>query len=255
MGSMRSTAVNHVTDPAAMAFVLIPLGLVTAFVCGVWTAWSRTGASAASSRRAVMFSAAGAIAWMGITWAVARSGVLREWDRTPPPFAVLVLSILVLSAAIAYSRVGRYLALGLPLWLLVAVQGFRLPLELAMHGMYERGIMPPEMSYSGRNFDIVTGTTAIVVAILVARGYAGRGLVTAWNILGLALLFNVVVVAILGTPRFRYFGDDHLNVWVTYPPYVWLPAIMVLAALAGHLVIFRALLLSRPSSGARRPTA
>jgi hypothetical protein len=40
---------------------------------------------------------------------------------------------------------------------------------------------------------------------------------------------------------FRYFGDDRLNVWVTYPPYVWLPAVMVLAAFAGHLTIFRAL--------------
>jgi heme exporter protein D len=28
---------------------------------------------------------------------------------------------------------------------------------------------------------------------------------------------------------------------VTYPPFVWLPAVMVLAALAGHLLIFRAL--------------
>jgi hypothetical protein len=30
-------------------------------------------------------------------------------------------------------------------------------------------------------------------------------------------------------------------VFVAYMPYVWLPAVMVLAALAGHLVIFRAL--------------
>jgi hypothetical protein len=49
-----------------------------------------------------------------------------------------------------------------------------------------------------------------------------------------------VVVALLGTPRFHYFGE-HLNVWITYPPFVWLPAVMVLAALAGHLVIFSAL--------------
>ncbi len=62
----------------------------------------------------------------------------------------------------------------------------------------------------------------------------------AWNVLGLLLLVNVVVVAILGTPPVRYFGEQHLNVWVTYPPFVWLPAVMVLAALAGHLVIFRA---------------
>ena len=56
----------------------------------------------------------------------------------------------------------------------------------------------------------------------------------------LGLLLNILTVAVLSTPRFRYFGDDQLNVWVTYPPFVWLPAVMVVAALAGHLVVFRA---------------
>jgi len=32
---------------------------------------------------------------------------------------------------------------------------------------------------------------------------------------------------------------------VMYPPFVWLPAVMVLAALAGHLLIFRAVESSR----------
>jgi hypothetical protein len=58
---------------------------------------------------------------------------------------------------------------------------------------------------------------------------------------GLALLINVVTIAIVSTPRFAYFGADRLNVWVTYPPFVWLPAVMVVAALAGHLLILRAL--------------
>ena len=53
------------------------------------------------------------------------------------------------------------------------------------------------------------------------------------------------VIAILGTPRFEYFGPGHLNVWVMQPPFVWLPAVMVLAALAGHLLVFRALVLQR----------
>jgi hypothetical protein len=51
-----------------------------------------------------------------------------------------------------------------------------------------------------------------------------------------------VTVALLSTPRFAYFGGDYLNEWVADPPYVWLPSVMVLAALAGHLVIFRSLL-------------
>ena len=138
------------------------------------------------------------------------------------------------------------MAAHLPLWWLVAVQSFRLPLELAMHALYERGLMPVQMSYSGRNLDIVTGAMAVLVAILVGRGSAGRRLVAAWNVLGLVLLVNIVAVAILSTPRFAAFGPDRLNVVITYPPFVWLPAILVPAALAGHLVIFRTLA-SRPA--------
>ena len=177
---------------------------------------------------------------MAVTWFAAASGVLRQWERTPPPFALLVVSIVALASAMTYSRFGARIATGIPIWALVFVQAFRFPLELAMHGMYTRGIMPMQMTYTGLNFDILTGITAIPVALLAARG-GGGSLVAAWNILGLALLINVVTVAILGTPRFRYFGEEHLNVWVTYPPFVWLPAVMVLAALAGHLLIFRAL--------------
>jgi hypothetical protein len=62
-----------------------------------------------------------------------------------------------------------------------------------------------------------------------------------WNALGLLLLVNIVTIAIVSTPRVAAFGPERLNTFITYPPFVWLPAIMVLAALAGHLLIFRAL--------------
>src|SRR4029453_7841174 len=113
--------------------------------------------------------------------------------------------------------------------------------DLAMHRMAERGIMPPQMTYTGRNFDIVTGITAILVAALVWSGRGGKQLVLAWDLLGLALLLTVIIVAIVSTPRFAFFGADRLNVWVAYPPFVWLPAVLVLAALAGQLIVFRAL--------------
>ena len=153
----------------------------------------------------------------------------------------LLVAIVVLALALTVGPVGRRFAEAIPLWGLVGIQAFRLPLELAMHRMYERGIMPVQMSYTGRNLDIITGATAILVAALVAAGVGGRRLVLAWNVMGLALVLNVVAVGVVSTPRFRWFGDDQLNVWITYPPFVWLPAVLVLAAVAGHLVIFRAL--------------
>ena len=228
-------------DLPVLAFIVIPIALVALMAWGVAHAWLRAGRPVAAARRAARVTAVCAAAWMGITAAAARSGVLRDWAANPPPFALLVVGILVIAVSIALGPVGSRLARYLPLWVLVAVQAFRLPLELAMHAMYERGIMPEQMSYAGRNFDIVTGITALPVAALLAAGRGGRTLATAWNVLGLALLLNVVTIAILSTPRFAYFGGERLNVWVTYVPFVWLPAVMVLAALAGHLIVFRAL--------------
>jgi hypothetical protein len=68
---------------------------------------------------------------------------------------------------------------------------------------------------------------------------------------GLALLVNIMTIAIISTPRIQYFGPSATNFFVAYPPYVWLPAIMVLAALAGHLLVFRAL--SAQRSGTVHP--
>ena len=228
-------------EPAPLTFIVLPVFLACLLAWGTAAAWRRSGAPIHAVRRATALSIVAAGAWMAVTWVAAASGILREWERTPPPFAFLVIAIIALGLAIAFSGFGARIATTLPLWILVLVQGFRLPLELAMHGMYTRGIMPLQMTYTGLNFDIVTGALAIVVGILAAMGMVGRRIIAAWNVLGLALLINVVTVAILGTPRFRYFGPDQVNVWVTYPPFVWLPAVMVLAALAGHLLIFRAL--------------
>ena len=228
------------TDPPVFAFVLLPAVIAALFVWGTAAAWRRS-ADAASAGRAALRVGALTLIWMGVTLALADRGTFRQWDATPPPFALLVVALIALAAAISFGPVGRRLATGLPLWVLVAVQAFRLPLEISMHALVGRGIMPEQMSYAGRNFDIVTGATALVVAGLVAARLAGRRLVLAWNIAGLLLLVNVVVVAILSTPRFAAFGPDRLNVFVTYPPFVWLPAVLVLAALAGHLIIFRAL--------------
>ena len=229
------------SDPSVLLFIVLPVVLAGLLSAGVWRAWRRAGEPGARAARAAGMVGGAAAVWMALTWQLAASGALRQWDATPPALALLVLAILLIAFRLAFSRVGLRLAQGVPLWGLVAVQGFRLPLELAMHRMYERGIMPVQMSFSGWNFDIVTAVTAVIVAALLATGRAGPRLAAAWNVMGLLLLVNVVTIAILSTPLFRYFGDERLNVWVTYPPFVWLPAVLVLAALAGHLIIFRAL--------------
>lgn len=186
-------------------------------------------------------------AWMTLTAAVARSGQLARFDLTPPPMAVLVLSVFALAFGIGLGRIGTQLARAVPLATLVGVQAFRLPLELVMHRAAMLGIMPAEMSYSGYNFDIVTGAGALLLAAALRAGVVvPRAVLWAWNLWGFWCLAVIAVVAVASSPMVRAFGDDpaHLNTWVLHFPYVWLPAVLVTLALAGHVVVAKALRLA-----------
>jgi hypothetical protein len=129
------------TDPVDLSFIIIPVLLVAALVAGVYAASRRLGEPADERRLALIATIGGAAVWMIATWIMAARGTFRLWNEfTPPPFAFLIAGTLVLALAMASGSYGRRLAVGLPLWALIAVQGFRLPLELAMHQMYVRGV-------------------------------------------------------------------------------------------------------------------
>ncbi|MDH4067058.1 MAG: hypothetical protein OEW19_21880 [Acidobacteriota bacterium] len=218
---------------AILAWVWMALGRATA-ACG------DPPSVAGRMRRRFMLVAAG---WVGLALLMAQTGVLRQWDRRPPPLVFLLVSIVGLGVIVARSRAGDRLSRGVSLAGLVGLQAFRLPLEVLMHQAAVEGVMPVQMSYSGWNFDVLTGLTAIGLAVWLQVGRPPRRLVWIWNVLGLALLANIVTIAVASSPIVAWFGStpDRLNTFVTYPPYVLLPAVMVLAAWAGHLLIFRAL--------------
>ncbi len=229
------------------AFVILPLLVAAGFVLACEWAGRRLGEGVAVRRRRTVRLGAAVLAWLLITAVVAASGVLRWFDATPPPFVVLPLAVGVVGIAVPFSPLGTLLVRGLPLWVLVGFQVFRVPLELIMHRAYVEGVMPVQMSYAGQNYDILSGITAGVLGLWLASGRVPRWVVIFWNFLGFALLVNIVVIAIVSTPLFRWFGDERLNIFITYPPFVWLPGVLVTAALMGHILVWRRLTI-RPST-------
>ena len=224
---------------------MLPLLVAAGFVAAVDWAGRRLGAPATARRRRTTGVALGTIAWLAVTWLAAASGVLGRFDAFPPPFAGFLLALIVVGVGVACSPIGTRLVRGLPLWALVGYQVFRFPLELLMHRASTEGIMPVQMSYSGRNYDILTGISAGLLGWWLARRPVPRWVVGAWNLGGFALLLNIVAVAVASTPIFRWFGDDRLNTFVAYPPFVWLPAVLVTAALMGHVLVWRRLAADR----------
>ncbi len=195
-----------------------------------------------SGPRRAIFYALGSAAWLAFAAALGLSGFLTHFEAMPPRLMLLLGPTIGLPLMLGRSRIGTALA-SAPLELLIGFQAFRLPLELVMHQAAREGTMPAQMTYSGSNFDIVTGVTAILVAALAAKDLAPRWLLLAWNALGSLLLVSVLVIAVLSLPTFAAFGRDpaHLNTWVAYFPFVWLPAGLVSAAALGHVLLWRRL--------------
>ena len=222
-------------------FVVLPVLLSLGFLLTQDWAGRRLGDSPAIRRRWMIGTGLGVVVWLLLTAAVAASGVLRRFDVAPPPLAWVLLSVTALGILVPYSPLGTRLIRGLPLAALVGYQVFRFPLELLMHRAYAEGVMPVQMSYSGWNFDILTGISAGLLCLALLRWHVPRVVVHIWNVLGFVLLVNIVTIAVLSTPAFGWFGRDRLNVFVLYSPFVWLPAVMVTAALMGHLLVWRKL--------------
>jgi hypothetical protein len=192
-------------------------------------------------RRALWFSLGSAL-WLAFAAALGLTGFLTHSEGMPPRLLLLLGPTIALPLWLGFSRVGSALS-GAPVALLVGLQAFRLPLELIMHQAARDGTMPAQMTYTGSNFDIVTGTSAVIVAALAARGLAPRWLLLAWNALGSLLLVAILVIAVASLPTFAAFGSEpaRLNTWVAYFPFVWLPAGLVSTAILAHVLLWRRL--------------
>lgn len=174
--------------------------------------------------------------WLGLQSAFVASGRMASLPFNGLPF--FFGSILVIWTALALSSVGRRIATTLPLAALVGFQAFRLPLELVLHSWAGQGTIPGTMTWTGQNWDILSGLAALVCAPLANRHPQAARVA---NIIGLALLLNVVRVAILSSPVPFGWGVQPPLLLAFYLPYSLIGPVCVGGALFGHLVLTRAL--------------
>ncbi len=92
--------------------------------------------------------------------------------------------------------------------------------ELMIHRAVDEGVAPPLFTWTELYYDIFIGITALLLAPFAATG--PKPLLWAWNLMGLALLENVVTVAILSVPGPLQVLPPQ-NTWVADLSFVWLP--------------------------------
>lgn len=189
-------------------------------------------------RVAGLAAAAAFVAWFALTGGLAASGFLDKWA---PPRLTLALGT-VLAVLLWASRADWTARLeNLPLSLLVGFQSFRIIVELLIHKAVVEGVAAPTHTWTATNLGIRPGATALLPTPFAQR--IPREWLQTWNVSSALILAITVVTALLAmsTP-FQQIDGNPPNEWVATLPFVWLPAVLVLCAWLGDVVLFRRLL-------------
>lgn len=167
-------------------------------------------------------------AWSVLVCVLASTGFYLDFEAQPPRFVLVVFPVLVASIFILfkYTEVVKKL----DILKLTHLNMIRVPVEIFIFIWFTYGLVPQDMTFEGRNYDILSGLTAPIVAYFIAKHGVKEHvkMVYAWNILTFLLIINIVVTAILSLPsNFQVFGLEQPNIAVINFPFVLLPAVIV----------------------------
>lgn len=191
--------------------------------------------------------------WIAFVCALGQSQILTDFSSLPPRFLLFWVVILITAAAFAFSETGKTLAAKTPLWILIGFQGFRILAEWTLYNGYKEGMFPVQMTFEGRNFDIVTGILALLLIPILRKNPDNRALAWSFNIIGFVLLVTITVIATVSAPTpLRQFMNEPANTAVAFMPHILLPGVLVQAAYAGHFLLTRKLLCDSKRSILRR---
>lgn len=197
----------------------------------------RAGPEELRGRRTLI--AMGLIVFIG-----ALTAALATWVLDPEAFvptALTLLSFNIIAVVVAFRPVGLAMGAAFPMGGWVLFHAFRLPLEYLLTLWHEAGTIPAQITWSGQNFDVITGILALVLGPILLRR-PNKKVAIAFHAVGLALLFNVARIAVLSAPSAPFDMFEEPVLLAFHVPFIWILPFAVVAALFAHVVALRVLL-------------
>lgn len=177
------------------------------------------------------------------------SGIMGDFSRFPFNFMPVIAIPLITVVLTLFSERTSEILRNIPIANLIYIQSFRFFVEILLWALLVAHVAPEQMTFEGRNFDILTGLTAPLIAWLAFRNRISRTGLIIWNLICLGLLINIVTVAILSTPSpWRIFMNEPANTIVTIFPVSFLPGFLVPLAYTLHFLSLKQLLSGKSAS-------
>jgi len=186
----------------------------------------------------------GLVLWLALQLALSYSGLYYKFpEQFPLPILPLLPPALILTLYLFISKKGKAFIDDLPMEQLIWISIVRIPVEITLYGLFLVKAVPEIMTFAGLNFDILAGLTAPIIAYYGIRlKKFNKTILLIWNIIGLLLLINIIVIAILSAPfPIQQFAFEQPNIAVLRFPFSWLPSFVAPVVLISHLIMIRRL--------------
>ena len=193
------------------------------------------------------------LAWLVLLGILAARGFFSDFTRLPPRLIISLLTPLPFVLLFMRAKPGKQFLLNIKPEYVIYLQSFRILVEIALWVGVRNGSLPVQMSFEGRNFDILVGLFAFPVGYycFVKKTWPSV-VVLLYNIGGLILLLNIVIITALSLPTpLRVFHNEPDSSLVTTFPFIYLPGLLVPLAYTLHLISIRQWKLLRASTAKR----
>ena len=176
--------------------------------------------------------------WLAVSAYLSLTGFFVNFTSLPPRILIAIIPpALAIGYIVSSERVNNILRVLPKSWMIYA-QSFRILMEIFLFLMFTSGALPVQMTFEGRNFDIIIGLTAPIIAYYSYRKKVWPKIVPLlWNLAGILLVSNIFIIGLLSTPGpMRKFFNEPANAMIAYFPFIWIAALIVPFAYLLHIL-------------------
>jgi hypothetical protein len=227
-----------------LLWLLLSLACILVIIYGLKKVLQRSTREEAKRQRILFITSFVISVWICLLSVLAYKGFFSDFSKMPPRVLLALLLPLPFVLLIAFSKTGTKLLQLVPPHWLIFMQSFRIFVEILLWLAFTANMLPVQMTFEGGNFDILSGLLALPLGyILLKKKTFAPKLAMAFNVIGILLLLNILIIAVLSMPTpFRYFMNEPANTLVATFPFILLPGLLVPIAYSFHIFSLRQLL-------------
>ncbi len=180
----------------------------------------------------------GLLLWNLYIFVLDGTGLLQTFELPPRFVFFMILPAFLFTGIFIYRNQKSDWLQHIPKSWLIFIQSFRIAVETLFVFSVTAGILHPNVTIEGYNFDMILGLTAPLVGFLFLKKLISERVLVIWNYLGLLILASVIFVFMttIFVPGIYGFESTPMPLEFTRYPYTLVAGFLMPVAVFVHIL-------------------